>query len=57
MQLQLVLVVLCKTINVCAFFFKDGVSGEMSTDTATCLVRADVLISIIDVHKLYESIF
>lgn len=57
MQLQLVVVVLCNVINMCAFFFKDRVSREMNTDTATCLVRANVLISIIDVHKLYESIF
>lgn len=58
MQLQLVLVVLFNAVNVCAFFFfKDGLSREMSTDMATCLVKANVLISIIDVYKLYESIF
>lgn len=48
--------VLCNTINVC-FFLKDRVSREMSTDTAPCLLKANVLISKIDLHKLYESIF
>lgn len=42
---------------MCAFFFKARVSREMSTDTATCLVKANALITVIDVHEFHESIF
>lgn len=64
MQLCLFLVVLSNTANTWALnlflcicnlmksfiFFKDRVNREISTDTATCLVKSNVLISIIHLH-------